>query len=320
MDGNNPSSVHTQLSVEKFFQLTCEYHSAPMFILDHSNGEILRFNHAAEKLYGYCPADAATRGISDVIPSLTAEAAPLSGLEGCRTDLHRLADGSLHTIEMHAARLSLVDASILFCILRDMTEHVRIERTNEHLDRAREQLEIIVNERTRQLNETMEHLRLETLERRLIESDVTTIQERLESQERARVARDIHDGIGQSLQAVKLQLKMRQARCKEGEACGGYALSEVIREITSVSTELREIILALRPQFLEETDLDVAVRALCERTAKRTNLNVRAECHGTYRGINAPLKLSVFRICQEALANIGKHARSANATVATATP
>ena len=308
---------HTPLTTEGFYRVACECQSAPMLILDITSGDILHINHEAEKLYGYSRDELNAMRVSNIIPSLFLTSTPSTppGIEGCHTSLHRCVGGLLRTIDMHASRLHLADADVLFCVLHDKTGHVQLERAKEHLEKVVEQLEIIVDERTRQLNDTMELLRLETHERRLIESNVITIREKLENQERARVARDIHDGIGQSLQAVKLQLKMRQALCKEGEACGGYALNDVLRRITSASTELREVVLALRPQFLEETNLDDAVRALCERAVKRTNVMVRSECHGIYRDISSPLKLSLFRICQEALANIVKHAKSNSATI-----
>jgi PAS domain S-box-containing protein len=291
-----------------------------MLILALPNGKILRTNYEAEKLYGYCRADMVGMTISDIIPALAEDVSTrldgsLPDLEGCHTLLHRTKDGSLYTVEMHSSPLLLSDSNVLFCILHNITEQIQFARVNEHLEKTTKQLEIIVDERTRQLSETIEQLRFETHERHLIESNVITFREKLENQERGRVARDIHDGIGQSLQAVKLQLKMRQARCKAGDACGGHALNDVIREITSAATELREVVLALRPQFLEETNLDIAIRALCERAAKRTNLMVRAECHGAYRDISATLKLSIFRVCQEALANIIKHARSGTAMI-----
>lgn len=313
LDRVNTTVNNMQVSTETFFRLVCAEQSAPVLLVALPHGAILRSNIAAGKLYGYCRAELANMKIGDVIPSLS----PLlmSDLEGSHTALHRVADGGFCTVEMHSSRICLADADILFCILHNITENAQLVRTNEHLEKNTAQLEIIVDERTRQLNDTLELLRLETIERRLVESNVTTIREKLENQERARVARDIHDGIGQSLQAVKLQLKMRQARCKIGDACGGHVLNEVIREITSAATELREVVLALRPQFLEETNLDVAIRALCERAAKRTNLIVRAECHGAFRDISAPLKLSIFRVCQEALANIIKHARSCSAMI-----
>ncbi|NVN90831.1 MAG: PAS domain-containing sensor histidine kinase [Desulfuromonadales bacterium] len=314
------SITHPHMSIEDFFLLACENQSVPILLIEPSTGSILKSNAEAEKLYGYRRSALETMRISDIILATashlpTGTIPPQIDLEKKQTSLHRRADNTLLTVAIHPSRLSLAGSDLFFCVLHDITERIRHQQEREYLEKAREQLEIIVEERTRQLNETMELLRHETHKRQLIENNVTILRENLEIQERTRVARDIHDGIGQTLQAIKLQLKMRQARCKEGEACNGFALNDVIREITSASTELREIILALRPLFLEETNLDVAVRSLCERTAKRTNLNVRAECHGTFRGLGSSFKLSIFRICQEALANIVKHSRSSSAMI-----
>ena len=311
---------HTHMSMEDFFLLVCEKQSVPILLIDPSNGSILKSNAEAGNLYGYRCSELETLTIWDIIqppsPHTSSGSVPLqTDLEKSHSSLHRRSDNALLMIEIHPSRLSLSDNEVLFCILHDITGRARHEQNREYLEKARDQLEIIVQERTRQLNETMELLKQETHKRKLIENNVTVLRENLEIQERTRVARDIHDGIGQTLQAIKLQLKMRQARCKEGEPCNGYALNDVIREITSASTELREIILALRPIFLEETSLDAAVRSLCERTAKRTNLNVRAECHGSFRGLGPSFKLSIFRVCQEALTNIVKHSGSSSATI-----
>ena len=299
-----------------FYTLVCEQQSAPMLFISSPGGEILRANGATVTLTGYDLPELIRMQISDLL------LLPATGEPLCAADLTEkqtawlsTPHGLQHTVEIHVSRFSHDGADLLFCLFHDITGQIRVEQAVEHLEKTRDQLEIIVDERTQQLNETMDHLMRESVERRLIESNVATMQQKLEQQERARVARDIHDGIGQSLQAVKLQLKMRQARCKIGEPCGGGALTEVIQEITSVSTELREVIMALRPQFLEEASLDSAVRALCERVSKRSNLNIRSECSGTFRGISVPLKMAIFRICQEALTNIMKHSRSSSAAV-----
>jgi signal transduction histidine kinase len=307
-------SGRSSCSVGDFFQLACEDHGAAMLLINPATGAIIRANREACGLLEGTGSELEGKGITDIfLPDGGAHSSP--DLENNWTGLRRGTNGEERLIEILPRRLPLQEGNVLFCVLRDMTELTGIRHEREEQENVRRQLEIVVKERTRQLNETMEALRLETARRQQIETNVTTMRESLENQERARVARDIHDGIGQTLQAIKLQLKMRQARCQSGELCDGQTLNGVIAEIGSASAELREISMALRPLFLEDTDLDMAVRSLCARSAKRTGLDVRAECQGTFRGLGSSFKLSIFRICQEALANIVKHSGCSSALI-----
>lgn len=314
METATQATYRSPLSVTEFFRLVCEEHPIPMLLVDPGNGRIVRANGGAGVLSGHVPSDLECMGMADF---MVAPSSPSFAIDPAKQQLFtlRTAGGETRTVELTPRLLRLGDAAVIHCVLNDVTDRINARREREDQEQLRHQLEVMVQERTRQLDETLESLRQESLRRLRIESSVTTMRENLEQQERARVARDIHDGIGQTLQAIKLQLKMRQARCRGGEACDGEALNRIIGELTSASTELREIILALRPLFLEETDLDVAVRSLCERSAKRSGLDIRAEGLGPFRGLGSTFKLSVFRICQEALTNIVKHSGCRSALI-----
>ncbi len=306
METATQTRYRSPLSVTEFFHLLCKDHPLPMLLVDPRNGHIVRANDGAGALLGSPPSLLENMGVADLLGEASSSLSPVDPARQ-RLFTHRTPRGETHTSELTPLLLHLSDAEVIHCILREVTDCVRARQEREDQEMLRHQLEVVVHERTRQLDETLANLRQESLRRRQIENNVTSMRENLEQQERARVARDIHDGIGQTLQAIKLQLKMRQARCQSGEPCCGQALNEIITEIGSASAELREIIMALRPLFLEDTDLDMAVRSLCERSAKRTGLDIRAECQGTFRGLGSSFKLSIFRICQEALANIVKH-------------
>jgi|GEM_PF-5960481 len=135
------------------------------------------------------------------------------------------------------------------------------------------------------------------------------LRERVEAEERSRVSRDIHDSIGQSLVALKLNLEMLQALCQGRKCPIASRLGEFVAEIDGVSAELRDILLALRPAFLETTSLVEALRWLCDR-ASRPGLTIDLSTSGVAASLPPPLKLAFFRICQEALNNVLKHAHA----------
>lgn len=185
---------------------------------------------------------------------------------------------------------------------------VRKRKTRQDLEQYCEQLEVVLAERTRQLRETGEVLRRETDERLRIQDNLRSLREKLENEERARIARDIHDSVGQSLQAMKLNLKLQRERCRQGVPCKCEALNGMIDELSLVSDELRDIVLALRPAFLCSTPIDEALIWLCNRMSQRTGLDVRVSISGGCSQLGEDVKLALFRICQEAVTNAVKYA------------
>ncbi len=188
-------------------------------------------------------------------------------------------------------------------ILPGMSQELQ---TRQELERYCEQLEKTLAERTRQLVEAGDILRRETDERLRIQDNLRSLREKLENEERARIARDIHDSIGQSLQAMKLNLKMQRECCRKVPHCDGD-LTIFVDEVTRLSKELRDIVLALRPAFLGATPIDEALKWLCGRMSERTGLKVQVSTSGDCSGLGDDIKLALFRICQEALANAVKH-------------
>lgn len=181
-------------------------------------------------------------------------------------------------------------------------------QTRQELERYCEQLEKTLAERTRQLVEAGDFLRRETDERLRIQDNLRSLREKLETEERARIARDIHDSVGQSLQAMKLNLKLQREQCRQGSPCKCEALNGMIDELSRVSDELRDIVLALRPAFLCSTPIDEALRWLCNRMSERTGLDVRVSISGECSQLSEDIKLALFRICQEAVTNAIKYA------------
>lgn len=130
-------------------------------------------------------------------------------------------------------------------------------------------------------------------------------------QERKRLARNLHDGLGQFLSALKLRLQMLQARLGTGQDVQSGEIGELVREAAAASAGLREIVTDLRPEFLEQTSLAGALRRHARDVSRRTGLEVRVVADPDLNaedGLPVRLKDNLYRVCQEALHNAVRHA------------
>jgi two-component system, NarL family, sensor histidine kinase UhpB len=130
--------------------------------------------------------------------------------------------------------------------------------------------------------------------------------------ERTRVARELHDEIGQTLTAVTIQAE----RAAEGDpALAADALARVADAIRDSLDEVRRIARELRPEALDDLGLVNALIALCTRVGAQGDLRVRRELQGRLPELSPDVELVVYRIAQEALTNALRHSAAASATV-----
>jgi signal transduction histidine kinase len=128
-------------------------------------------------------------------------------------------------------------------------------------------------------------------------------------EERRRLAREIHDGVGQSLLAIKLNLQMLQASAGQGTAIGRDRLVELVGETSTAIEELRRVALDLRPDALERMDLTEALKWYAGRIQERSGLRISVDAHTTITA-GSRVKDHLYRICQEALRNAISHANA----------
>ncbi|HEX9304991.1 MAG TPA: sensor histidine kinase [Thermoanaerobaculia bacterium] len=137
---------------------------------------------------------------------------------------------------------------------------------------------------------------------------------RLQEEERSRISRDLHDGIGQLLTALKIQLELL-----EREASGISALASRIaaaRELSDTSlAEVRQLSHLLRPQMLDELGLEPTLRWLARTFQERTGIEVEVSLEGREQRSDPDLETLVYRIVQEALTNVARHSGARAATV-----
>ena len=176
----------------------------------------------------------------------------------------------------------------------------------DRLDRIAEQLARITSENSRLLEKVSEsERRFRRISRGVF---------RLQEEERGRISRDLHDGIGQLLTALKIQLELL-----EQEAASISSLTSRIagaRELADTAlTEVRQLSHVLRPQMLDELGLEPTLRWLARTFHKRTGIAVELTLEGAEQRADADVETLVYRITQEALTNVARHSGASSAQV-----
>jgi signal transduction histidine kinase len=145
-----------------------------------------------------------------------------------------------------------------------------------------------------------------------IQKSLRTVSEKVliaHEEERKRLARDLHDGLGQSMMAIKLNLQMINARTQTGEPITQGWLPKLISEVSNSIEELRQVAAGLRPSFLEDVEIGDAFNWYGKQFQDKSGIEVRVDAADSLPA-SPRVKEHLFRIYQEALSNIGKHAGS----------
>ena len=131
--------------------------------------------------------------------------------------------------------------------------------------------------------------------------------------ERRHLARELHDEIGQSLSSLKLLLEMveRDPEMEVYQAEINLA-QELIRQLVK---QVREMSLDLRPSILDDLGVLPAVQSLLERFAAQTKIEVDFAVRGLERRFPAGIETAAYRIVQEALTNVARHAKVTQVSV-----
>lgn len=124
-------------------------------------------------------------------------------------------------------------------------------------------------------------------------------------EERKRIARELHDGLGQNLLAIKFNLQKINRCAKE------KLLDSVLDEVTGSINELREISKNLRPAFLDEMGICAVLKMYGERFSQNTGIKVDVTTDNCPRPAGN-IEDNLFRIAQEALNNTAKHSGAEN--------
>lgn len=233
----------------------------------------------------------------------------LTGRGNYDIDVEAMQVGATDYLSKGEANASILERAIRYAISQKQTE--------EALRAAKEELEIRVQERTREITAKNITLQAEITERERIEAELAEMQRRLIDRteaERRELAGDLHDGPMQELYGVIFQLETMIGDFETGN--GPRAVADIKAKILEIVGSLRAMSRELRPPALTPYGLEKAIRShldSVQQSHPQLKIHVNLEPDG--QKLPEAVRIALFRIYQTAIGNVIRHARASEAHV-----
>jgi PAS domain S-box-containing protein len=202
-------------------------------------------------------------------------------------------------------------------LTRDATERREKE---EGLTKANELLELRVQQRTAVLTRVNNELRTEIAERKHVEERLRTSLDQLRAlagrlqtvreEERTFISREIHDELGQACTAIKMDLALIRRRLTKKQSQLRAKVESAIQLVDSMIVTLRRIASELRPRTLDDLGLPAALESQAQEFESRTGIGCSVALPQEPLALDADTSTAIFRIFQESLTNVTRHARA----------
>src|SRR5579864_1399885 len=292
---------------EEWSRLVMEAAPTGMIMVD-SVCRIVLANAQVEKLFGYLRRELIGQPVDMLVPEGFRTQhpqlrtgfldAPQARSMGAGRDLYGLRkDGTQVPVEIGLSRLETPAGKFVLSSIVDITERKQAE---DALRAVQTELE----ERNSELMAQGDMVR--TLSGRLLQA---------QDEERRHIARELHDGVGQLLAAIAMNLSIVESEKERLSPIAAKSVEDNLRLVGQVSKDIRTTSYLLHPPLLDEIGLESALAWYVEGFAQRSKIVVSLELSPDLGRLPRDVELSLYRIVQECLTNIHRHSKSLTATV-----
>lgn len=186
----------------------------------------------------------------------------------------------------------------------------RLEEARRSLADWNVALERQVGERNQALQEAFAELQAQEQRLRTLSARSMSLQ----AEERRHIARELHDSAGQALTAIHIHLQLLQQQLPEASPHVSL-VAQALNMSEHTLEEIRRAVMMLGPSVLDDFGLSVALRRACEDFQERTQIAVSYQQPTTLEGLPKGVESACYRIIQESLTNIARHADAAEVSL-----
>lgn len=147
-------------------------------------------------------------------------------------------------------------------------------------------------------------------ERRLADGRLKALTQRVidtQEEERTRLARELHDGISQSLLGVRYAMDLAGRKVRTNVEEAAVSIDRSVEALNGAIKEIRRLSHDLRPRVLDDLGLTAALEALCDHFAERTGIETEIDASGFVDRLKPGASTALYRVAQEAFNNVERH-------------
>lgn len=155
-------------------------------------------------------------------------------------------------------------------------------------------------------------------ERRMADSRLKALTQRVidaQEEERARLARELHDGISQNLVGVRYAMDLAGRKVRTNVDDAALTIDRGVEALNGAIKEIRRLSHDLRPRVLDDLGLTAALEALCYHFAERTGIETKIDASSFTDTLKAEANTALYRVAQEAFNNVERHSSASKLAV-----